>query len=78
MSTAQTPQGRDWSAMTRADFDPSAPLALVDEDTVERAVPAVPDAYGTEALFGDEPAPQRPRRIRRPATGEAPQADALF
>ncbi|MEU2969015.1 hypothetical protein ABZ687_29060 [Streptomyces ardesiacus] len=78
MSTATSPQGRDWSAMRRADFDEGAPLALVDADTLTRRIEAVPDAYGTEALFGDAPIGRRAPRPRRPAVGAGPQNDALF
>ncbi|MFI5990354.1 hypothetical protein ACIBAC_00670 [Streptomyces sp. NPDC051362] len=70
--------GRDWSTMRRVDFDPSAPLALVDEDDVARPVLAVPDAFGTEALFGDEPRPMRNGRRRTPAVPAPPEVDALF
>lgn len=73
-----TPQGRDWTRMKRADFDPSAPLALVDADAVCRPVPAVPDACGTEALFGEDPKPARPRRTRMPAPTPTEDADTLF
>ncbi|MFE6639533.1 hypothetical protein ACFVFT_38535 [Streptomyces tendae] len=78
MSTATDAQGRDWSTMRRADFDEGAPLALVEADTLTRKVEAVPDAYGTEALFGDAPTSRRATRARRPAVGAAPQGDALF
>ncbi|MFB6629947.1 hypothetical protein ACFCWY_08635 [Streptomyces sp. NPDC056362] len=77
MSTSPSPQGRDWSAMTRADFDPSAPLAMVDAGAVKRPL-AVPHRNGTDALFGDEPTSSRASRARRPAVGGPPQADALF
>ncbi|MFF4902340.1 hypothetical protein [Streptomyces sp. NPDC001068] len=73
MSTAP-----DWSAMRRADFDPTAPLALVEARDVTRRVEAVPDACGTDALFGDEPRPARPAHRSRPAVADAPEADALF
>lgn len=70
--------GTDWRQMGRADFDESAPLALVDERAARAGarVPAEPDAYGTAALFGDE------GRVRRTAprrtTDRPPQADTLF
>ncbi|MFD3514842.1 hypothetical protein [Streptomyces sp. NPDC058657] len=70
---------QDWSRMWRGDFDESAPLALV-EVAVARAavpVPAVPDACGTTALFGEEP-PSRPVAVRRRVQAEPPQPDALF
>ncbi|CAM5237943.1 hypothetical protein [Streptomyces griseomycini] len=78
MSTATSPQGRDWSAMRRADFDEGAPLALVDTDEVKRPVLAVPDAYGTDALFGDEPTGRRAPRTSRSAPPPAADADTLF
>ncbi|OEJ21124.1 hypothetical protein BGK67_34675 (plasmid) [Streptomyces subrutilus] len=64
--------------MQRADFDPDAPLALVEARSVARPVPAVPDACGTEALFGDEPAPKRPTRHAQPAQAPGYETDALF
>ncbi|MFK0159064.1 hypothetical protein ACIQVK_44220 [Streptomyces sp. NPDC090493] len=78
MSTATGPQGIDWSTMQRADFDPSAPLALVDTRAVTRRVDAVAHANGTDALFGDEPTAPRAARTRRPAVASTPQDDALF
>ncbi|MEU9355079.1 hypothetical protein AB0D65_29795 [Streptomyces griseoloalbus] len=79
MSTATSPQGRDWSEMSRADFDEGAPLALVEAESLTRCrVEAVPDVYGTEALFGDVPTTRRATRARRPAVGATPQDDALF
>ncbi|MFI1012595.1 hypothetical protein [Streptomyces sp. NPDC020965] len=65
--------------MGRAEFDPAAPLVLVD-DRVARAgapVPAVPDAYGTAALFGEEVV-VRQAAPRRPVRSDPPQADSLF
>ncbi|MEV8344484.1 hypothetical protein [Streptomyces niveus] len=78
MNTADSPQGIDWSTMQRADFDPSAPLALVDARAVARRVEAAPHANGTDALFGEELPARRATRTREPATGSAPQDDALF
>ncbi|RLU79986.1 hypothetical protein CTZ27_35790 [Streptomyces griseocarneus] len=65
--------------MGRADFDKSAPLALVDERAARAGVrvPALPDAYGTAALFGDE-VPVRRSAPRRRAQAEPPQVDVLF
>ncbi|MEU5978492.1 hypothetical protein [Streptomyces sp. NPDC047315] len=73
----------NWSDMTPADFDrdlPPEPLALVDPRVVERSVPAVPDACGTEALFGAQPAPKRSGGwVRRPARPMPPgSGDTLF
>jgi hypothetical protein len=78
VSTATSPQGIDWTAMQRADFDPAAPLALVDKRAVTRRVEAAPHANGTDALFGDEPTRPRATRTRRPAVASTPQNDALF
>ncbi|MFJ7146730.1 hypothetical protein ACIQVT_00690 [Streptomyces sp. NPDC100445] len=68
------PQGRDWTRMRRADFDASAPLDLIDEG-VCRPVPAAPDEYGVEALFGRDPQPARPCRAR---TSPPVTTDTLF
>ncbi|MFC9280907.1 hypothetical protein [Streptomyces collinus] len=73
-----TPQGRDWTRMKRADFDDSAPLDLVDADAVSRPVPAVPHQNGTDALFGQDPAPARPRRTRTPAPAPTEDTATLF
>ncbi|MFJ4880129.1 hypothetical protein ACIP93_33645 [Streptomyces sp. NPDC088745] len=70
--------GVDWTGMRRADFDPAAPLDLVDARAVARRVKAVAHANGTDALFGDEPPAPRPARPRGPAGTPAPQDDALF
>ncbi|MEV7817031.1 MULTISPECIES: hypothetical protein [Streptomyces] len=74
------PRGRDWTRMQRADFDDSAPLDLVDltDAAVCRPVPAVPDECGTQALFGKDPKPERPRRTRRPAPPPTENTDTLF
>ncbi|GHD26106.1 hypothetical protein [Streptomyces galbus] len=74
------PEGRDWTRMRRADFDDCAPLDLVDEEdaALGRPVPAVPDACGTQALFGKAPQPPRPRRTRAPAPAPAEDTDPLF
>lgn len=72
---------RDWTGMRRADFkedEPLAPLALVDADDVPRPVLAVPDACGTDPLFGDEPTGRRATRARRPAAPREPQPNSLF
>ncbi|MGW4601107.1 hypothetical protein ACWEOA_38425 [Streptomyces sp. NPDC004457] len=74
------PQGRDWTRMKRADFDDSAPLDLVDlvDAAVCRPVPAVPDECGTQALFGKEPEPERPRRTRTQASPPTEHTGTLF
>lgn len=72
------PGRQDWSTMTHADFDDSAPLALVDADAVCRPVLAVPDACGTEALFGEPPAPARRTRTRVPAPAPSEDTGTLF
>ncbi|MEU5748160.1 hypothetical protein ABZ804_21810 [Streptomyces sp. NPDC047726] len=68
----------DWTSMRRADFKEDEPLALVDADAVPRPVLAVPDAYGTGALFGDEPTGRPVTRARTPARPREPQPDSLF
>jgi hypothetical protein len=70
--------GRDWRLMARADFDASAPLALTEVRSVRAGgeVPAVPDAYGTDPLFGEE-APVRRVAVRRVRGGSA-QGNVLF
>ncbi|MGW7265192.1 hypothetical protein [Streptomyces sp. NPDC054842] len=57
--------------MTPGDFDRDAPLRLC-VGTGPTAVPAEPDEYGTEPLFGNETPARRsgPRTRRRPATAE--------
>ncbi|MFF8696319.1 hypothetical protein ACF08W_29310 [Streptomyces sp. NPDC015144] len=71
-------QGINWSTMHRADFDPAAPLALIDKRFVSHRVEAAPHMNGTDALFGDEPIRPRAARARRPAAAPAPHDDALF
>ncbi|MCD9903193.1 hypothetical protein LUR56_31070 [Streptomyces sp. MT29] len=75
-----TPPGRDWTRMGRADFDdslPPEPPVLIQEGAV-RSVPAVPDECGTAALFGDRPAPRRPRRSSRPTPAPSEETGTLF
>ncbi|GGV54640.1 hypothetical protein GCM10010261_37550 [Streptomyces pilosus] len=62
---------RDWTDMTPGEFDREAPLCL-NVGTGPVTVPAEPDEYGTEPLFGEQaparqPAPPRPRRRTAPA-----------
>ncbi|MBK3647992.1 hypothetical protein JHN46_46315 [Streptomyces sp. MBT33] len=64
--------------MTYADFDDSAPLALIDVDAVRRPVPAVPDPCGTEALFGEDPKPKRTARPRTRAATPTVDTGTLF
>lgn len=68
--------GRDWREMTRADFDVTVAPSACTFGGGGR-VPAVPDAYGTAALFGDETVPPLPRG-RRVRKAEPPQPEALF
>ncbi|MEV0437697.1 hypothetical protein AB0I84_40895 [Streptomyces spectabilis] len=65
--------------MRRADFDVRASRSRVDERAVwvGARVPAVPDRYGTAALFGDELSAQQAAPRRR-VQAKPPQADALF
>ena len=72
------PQGPDWRRMARADFDPSAPLTLVDADAIGRPVPAIPDECGTAPLFGEDPKPKRAPGTRRPAATSPQDTDTLF
>ncbi len=55
--------------MTPGDFDRDAPLCL-NVGTGPVVVPAEPDEYGTEPLFGDEV----PRRRPAPRRTTAPDA----
>ncbi|MGW2998797.1 hypothetical protein [Streptomyces sp. NPDC001155] len=74
MSSASA--GRDWAAMQRAEFDRDAPIELP-VPTGRPRIPATPDAFGTEALFGDQvPAPQQ--RARPPQPGDSGGQDGLF
>ncbi|MER7740462.1 hypothetical protein ABZ368_04615 [Streptomyces sp. NPDC005908] len=56
---------RDWTDMTPGDFDREAPLCL-HVRTGPAVVPAEPDEYGTEPLFGDEIPERRPAPRRTP------------
>ncbi|WP_260605019.1 hypothetical protein [Streptomyces sp. WAC 01420] len=58
---------RDWTDMTPGDFDREAPLCL-NVGTGPVVVPAEPDEYGTEPLFGEDD----PRPTPRPAPRRAP------
>ncbi|MDF3301469.1 hypothetical protein [Streptomyces tropicalis] len=69
-------QGRDWRGMTPGDFDLDEPLCLaIGGGPV--AIPAEPDACGTDPLFGDEPAKRAAHRVRRTAP-PAVRQDRLF
>ncbi|MFD7334870.1 hypothetical protein ACFV98_02555 [Streptomyces violascens] len=65
--------------MRRSDFDASAPLTHVAETALRALapVPAVPDAYGTAALFGDDVPVRAVTRCPKAQRAE-PQGDALF
>ncbi|MGD3111477.1 hypothetical protein [Streptomyces sp. YGL11-2] len=71
------PAGRDWTAMQRAEFDQDAPVELPVSVGPAR-IPAAPDRFGTQPLFGDPlPAPKpRPTRAQRP--GDVDGQDELF
>ncbi|GGX36271.1 hypothetical protein [Streptomyces noursei] len=75
MSAAST--GRDWAAMSRAEFDQDAAVELPISAGPVR-IPAAPDEFGTQPLFGEPvPAPQpRPARALRP--GDIDGQDELF
>ncbi|MFF1544333.1 hypothetical protein [Streptomyces sp. NPDC058291] len=64
-------QGREWPAMTPADFDRDVPLCL-NVGTGPTPVPAEPDEYGTLPLFGKAPPARQPARRaeRRPGLVE--------
>ncbi|MFZ4151766.1 hypothetical protein [Streptomyces pseudogriseolus] len=64
---------RDWTAMTPGDFDRDAPLCL-NVGTGPVVVPAEPDEYGTEPLFGDEVPQRRPAPRGAPRRTTAPDA----
>lgn len=65
-----------WTAMTRGDFDETAPLQLP-VPAGPAVVPAEPDACGTQALFGTETDPRRLGRTDRRPAAPADQ-DGLF
>ncbi|WP_394437283.1 hypothetical protein [Streptomyces sp. SGAir0957] len=68
--------GRDWTRMTPDDFDRDAALRP-DVDAGPATIPAVPDEFGTEPLFGEERTGSRRRgRERRHVTRV--QQDGLF
>ncbi|MFI8265346.1 hypothetical protein [Streptomyces sp. NPDC085665] len=53
--------GRSWTAMTAADFGKATPAGFGRGGPA--AVPAVPDEFGTAALFGDEITAPSPRPV---------------
>lgn len=71
-----TTAGRDWAAMQRAEFDHDAPIELPVPAGPVR-VPAAPDAFGTEALFG-APVPAPQQRGGPPKPGDVEGQDELF
>lgn len=63
--------------MTPGDFDCEAPLCLnVGPGPV--VVPAEPDEYGTEPLFGEETPVRGPRPRRRPRRAGSAEQGELF
>ncbi|GHI41086.1 hypothetical protein Sviol_54940 [Streptomyces violascens] len=62
--------------MSRADFEPSAPSHLPVPAGPKRT-PALPDPYGTEALFG-EAVPPKPARREQRRPGDIAGQDGLF
>lgn len=62
--------------MVRADFELAAPNHLPTPTGPQR-IPATPDAYGTQALFG-EPVPPKASRSTRPQPGGIEGQNQLF
>ncbi|MFI6469907.1 hypothetical protein ACIBL5_06530 [Streptomyces sp. NPDC050516] len=75
-AVAQVSAGPDWSHMSRADFEPGAPSHLPVPAGPKR-IPALPDTYGTEALFG-EPVPPKPARREHRRPGDIEGQDELL
>ncbi|MGW2719752.1 hypothetical protein [Streptomyces sp. NPDC001492] len=68
---------RDWTVMGRADFDAAAPNELpIPADPARIA--AVPDRFGTAALFGDTVPDPGPRRSGREQPGDVDGQEELF
>ncbi|MFD3667091.1 hypothetical protein [Streptomyces sp. NPDC058672] len=63
--------------MGRADFDEAAPNRLPVPAGPAR-IPAMPDRFGTEALFGEPTPGPRPRPGRPVAPGDVDGQDELF
>lgn len=63
--------------MTPGDFDRDAPLYL-NVGTGPVMVPAEPDEYGTEPLFGEETPERRPGPSRAPRRTESAEQGRLF
>ncbi|MER6543124.1 hypothetical protein [Streptomyces sp. NPDC001250] len=69
--------GKCWTQMGRADFDATAPNELPVQAGPARIV-AVPDRFGTAALFGDTAPDPSPRRSGREQPGDIDGQEELF
>lgn len=69
--------GKDWTGMGRADFDDTAPNQLP-VPAGPAWIPALPDRFGTEALFGEPTPGPRPRPGRPLAPADVDGQDELF
>ncbi|MGB8946512.1 MAG: hypothetical protein WCD21_40700 [Streptomyces sp.] len=72
-----TEAGKNWTVMGPADFDEAAPNHLPVSAGPAR-IPATPDRFGTEALFGEPTPGPRPRPGRPVAPGDIDGQDELF
>ncbi|MFE1561148.1 hypothetical protein ACFW6V_39965 [Streptomyces sp. NPDC058734] len=80
MNDSSSAPGKPWASMTTADFDTKARsgLTLAVPPGPARVV-AVQHRTGTDALFGDKPAPPaaaRPKARRAPGAGQEELFDA--
>ncbi|GAA3851733.1 hypothetical protein GCM10022403_098970 [Streptomyces coacervatus] len=69
--------GKCWTQMRRADFDATAPQELPVQAGPAR-IAAVPDWFGTAALFGDTVPDRTPRRSGREQPGDVDGQEELF
>ncbi|MBT2674697.1 hypothetical protein J7E95_28585 [Streptomyces sp. ISL-14] len=69
--------GKCWTQMGRADFDATAPNELPVQAGPAR-ITAVPDRFGTAALFGDTVPDPGPRRSGREQPGDVDGQAELF
>ncbi|MGA4847047.1 hypothetical protein ACOBQB_12580 [Streptomyces sp. G5(2025)] len=68
--------GQNWRDMWRPDFDRDAQNLLPVKAPAR--IPARPDAYGTEALFGEVAPDRRPSRKPTVKAGDVEGQDELF